>query len=214
MKKQEKAADALGHQYGAYKVTSEATVLANGTKVRTCSVCGKKESVSIAKLTPTIKLNVTSITLKVKQSTTKVTVSGLAKGDKVASWRSSNTKIVTVNNAGKITAQKKTGSAVLTVTLKSGKQAKVKVKVQKSDVKTTSISGLPKNVTLKVKGKMTLKPVLWPITSVQKISYKTSSKSIASVSSKGVITAKKPGKAKITVKAGSKKFVVTVVVTK
>ena len=202
------------HKYGAYKVTRDATALTNGIKVRSCSVCGNQESASIAKLNPIIKLNTTSITLKVKQSTTKVTVSGLAKGDRVAFWKSSNTKIVTVSNTGKITARKKTGSAVLTVTLKSGKKATVKVKVQKTDVKTKKISGLSKNITLKAKKKVTLKPVLSPITSVQKITYKTSNKAIATVSNKGVITAKKPGKVKITVQAGTKKFVVTVTVKK
>lgn len=202
------------HKYGAYKVTRDATALTNGIKVRSCRVCGNQESASIAKLNPIIKLNTTSITLKVKQSTTKVTVSGLAKGDRVAFWKSSNTKIVTVSNTGKITAQKKTGSAVLTVTLKSGKKAIVKVKVQKTDVKTKKISGLSKNITLKAKKKVTLKPVLSPITSVQKITYKTSNKAIATVSNKGVITAKKPGKVKITVQAGTKKFVVTVTVKK
>ena len=202
------------HKYGAYKVTRDATALTNGIKVRSCSVCGNQESASIAKLNPIIKLNTTSITLKVKQSTTKVTVSGLAKGDRVAFWKSSNTKIVTVSNTGKITAHKKTGSAVLTVTLKSGKKATVKVKVQKTDVKTKKISGLSKNITLKAKKKVTLKPVLSPITSVQKITYKTSNKAIATVSNKGVITAKKPGKVKITVQAGMKKFVVTVTVKK
>lgn len=202
------------HQYGEYTVRKEATALAAGIKVRTCGECGAEETVSIAKLTPTIKLNATSITLKVKQSTTKVTVSGLAKGDKVSSWKSSNTKIVTVTGAGKITAQKQAGSAVLTVTLKSGKKATVKVKVQKTDVKTTKISGLSKSITLKVKKKATLKPVISPITSVQKVTYKTSNKAIATVSGNGVITAKKSGKVKITVQSGSKKFVVTVTVKK
>lgn len=211
---QEKIPATGNHKYGNYQVTSEPTALAAGTKTRICSVCGNKETLSIAKLEPTIELNATSIKLKVKQSTTKVTVSGLAKGDSVASWKSSNPKIVTVNNAGKITAKNKTGSAVLTVTLKSGKQATVKVKVQKTEVKTTKISGLSKNITLKVKEKATLKPILSPITSVQKLTYKTSNKKVAAVSKKGVITAKKAGKAKITVQAGTKKFVVTVTVKK
>ena len=60
---------------------------------------------------------------------------------------------------------------------------------------------------------VTLKPVLDPITSQDKITYSTSNKSIATVSSKGVVIGKKAGTAKITVKAGSKKTVVTVKVT-
>ena len=94
------------------------------------------------------------------------------------------------------------------------KKKEVKVKVQKQEVKTTGISGLPPKVSLKAGKKCTLKPVLSPITSVQKVTYTTSDKTVASVSSKGVITAKKAGKVKITVKAGTKKSVVTITVKK
>ena len=48
-------------------------------------------------------------------------------------------------------------------------------------------------------------PELEPITCVQKAVYTSSNKKIATVSSKGVIKAKKKGKATITVKVGKKK---------
>lgn len=214
LKEQKTEGEATGHNFGEYKTTKAATALNTGVKTRTCGVCGKKETITIPKLKATIKLNVTSIVLKVGQSTTKVKVSGLAKGDSVASWKSGNTSLVKVTSSGKITAGKKTGSTTVTVTLRSGKKAVVKVKVQKSEVKTTRISGLSSKVTLKVKKRITLKPVISPITSVQKITYATSNKNIATVSSKGVITAKKAGKVKITVKSGSKKYVITVTVKK
>lgn len=214
LKEQKIEGEATGHNFGEYKTTKAATALNTGVKTRTCGVCGKKETITIPKLKATIKLNVTSIVLKVGQSTTKVKVSGLAKGDSVASWKSGNTSLVKVTSSGKITAGKKTGSTTVTVTLRSGKKAVVKVKVQKSEVKTTRISGLSSKVTLKVKKRITLKPVISPITSVQKITYATSNKNIATVSSKGVITAKKAGKVKITVKSGSKKYVITVTVKK
>ena len=214
LKEQKIEGEATGHNFGEYKTTKAATALNTGVKTRTCGVCGKEEIITIPKLKATIKLNVTSIVLKVGQSTTKVKVSGLAKGDSVASWKSGNTSLVKVTSSGKITAGKKTGSTTVTVTLRSGKKAVVKVKVQKSEVKTTRISGLSSKVTLKVKKRITLKPVISPITSVQKITYATSNKNIATVSSKGVITAKKAGKVKITVKSGSKKYVITVTVKK
>lgn len=214
LKEQKTEGEATGHNFGEYKTTKAATALNTGVKTRTCSICGKEEIITIPKLKATIKLNVTSIVLKVGQSTTKVKVSGLAKGDSVASWKSGNTSLVKVTSSGKITAGKKTGSTTVTVTLRSGKKAVVKVKVQKSEVKTTRISGLSSKVTLKVKKRITLKPVISPITSVQKITYATSNKNIATVSSKGVITAKKAGKVKITVKSGSKKYVITVTVKK
>lgn len=214
LKEQKTEGEATGHNFGEYKTTKAATALNTGVKTCTCGVCGKEEIITIPKLKATIKLNVTSIVLKVGQSTTKVKVSGLAKGDSVASWKSGNTSLVKVTSSGKITAGKKTGSTTVTVTLRSGKKAVVKVKVQKSEVKTTRISGLSSKVTLKVKKRITLKPVISPITSVQKITYATSNKNIATVSSKGVITAKKAGKVKITVKSGSKKYVITVTVKK
>ena len=214
LKEQKTEGEATGHNFGEYKTTKAATALNTGVKTRTCGVCGKEETITIPKLKATIKLNVTSIVLKVGQSTTKVKVSGLAKGDSVASWKSGNTSLVKVTSSGKITAGKKTGSTTVTVTLRSGKKAVVKVKVQKSEVKTTRISGLSSKVTLKVKKRITLKPVISPITSVQKITYATSNKNIATVSSKGVITGKKPGKAKITVKSGTKKIEITVTVKK
>ena len=214
LKEQKTEGEATGHNFSEYKTTKAATALNTGVKTRTCGVCGKKETITIPKLKATIKLNVTSIVLKVGQSTTKVKVSGLAKGDSVASWKSGNTSLVKVTSSGKITAGKKTGSTTVTVTLCSGKKAVVKVKVQKSEVKTTRISGLSSKVTLKVKKRITLKPVISPITSVQKITYATSNKNIATVSSKGVITAKKAGKVKITVKSGLKKYVITVTVKK
>ena len=158
----------------------------------------------------TIKLNLTSITLQQKQSTKAVKVT-MAKGDSVKSWTSSNKKIAKVDKNGMIKAAKK-GTAKITVTLKSGKKATVTVKVQTSKVATSKITGLKSKVTVKKGKTLTLKPVLSPITSQDKITYKTSNKSVATVSSKGVIKGKKKGTAKITVKAGKKSYVVTVTV--
>ena len=49
--------------------------------------------------------NTTSVTLKVKQSTTGLKITKMANGDSVASWKSSNTKVVKVSGNGKLTAQ-------------------------------------------------------------------------------------------------------------
>ena len=79
-------------------------------------------------------------------------------------------------------------------------------------IKTTKISGLKKSITIKKGAKTTLKPKLTPSNSTQKITYVSSNKKIATVSSKGVVVGKGKGKAKITVKSGTKSFVVTVMV--
>ena len=161
-----------------------------------------------------LKLNVTAVTLQRKQSTTGLKITGMAKWDSVASWKSSNTKIVKVSKTGKLTAQNKTGKATVTVTLKSGLSKKVTVKVQKAPVGTIKIAGLKKAVTL-AKGKtLQLKPVRQPFTCREKITYTSSNKKVVSVNSKGKIKALKPGKAKITVKSGKKKVVITVTVKK
>lgn len=200
-----------GHKFSSWKKISDATVFAKQKQKRTCSVCKKPDYRYVgSKVKATIKLNLTSITLQQKQSTKAVKVT-MAKGDSVKSWTSSNKKIATVDKKGTIKAVKK-GTAKITVTLKSGKKATVTVKVQTSKVATSKITGLKSKVTVKKGKTLTLKPVLSPITSKDKITYKTSNKSVATVSSKGVITGKKKGTAKITVKAGKKSYVVTVTV--
>ncbi len=208
-----------GHSFGPWAVTTKPTALKQGVETRTCKVCRKAETRNIKKLKATIKLNVKSIILKVKQSTTAIEVT-TAKGDSVKSWKSSNTKIAAVTSKGKITG-KKAGTAKITVTLKSGVKATVNVKVQKKAVVTSKLAVTGK--TVKIKGnKLTLKKgksetlvaALTPVTSQQKVTYKTSNKKIAAVNSKGKITAKKLGKAKITVQSGKKKVVITVTVKK
>ncbi len=207
---------ACGETYSAVlhnyvdKVTAAATVLTAGSRTHTCSVCGYGTTETIAKLTPTISVNVTSIPLKVKQSTTKVEVS-MGAGDYIVSWKSNKPKIAAVNSKGKITG-KKAGTAKITVTLKSGRTATITVKVQKAEVKTTKITNVSKKVTLKKGKKYVLSPTVTPITSLQKVTYVSANRKVATVTKKGVITAKKKGKVKITVKSGSKKKVITVTV--
>ena len=205
---------ALGHSWSGYVRTKEPTALASGIDTRTCRRCGQTESRAVAKLKPYIKVSASSIRLQTRQSTTKLKVTAMAAGDKVASWKSSNTKIVKVSKSGKLTAQKKTGRATITITLKSGLKKKISVTVQKKKVTTTKISGLKRKITLQ-KGKYTrLNPVITPITSQDKIKYTTSNKKVAAVSSKGTVKAVGSGTAKITVRSGSKKYTVTVTVPK
>ena len=199
------------HKY-TWKTTAKATVFRPAKQEGTCSLCGKKQTRNYgSKLKATIKLNVSSITLKRKQATTKVKVS-MAYGDSIKSWASSNKKIVTVDKKGKIKAGTKTGTAKITVTLKRGKKATLKVKVQTAKVKTTKISGLKKKLTIKKGKSVTLKPVGSPITSQEKVTYRSSNKKIATVSSKGVVKGRRKGTVTITVKSGkvTKKIKITV----
>ena len=207
------------HSYDSWKTTRESTVLNMGQQERICSVCKKKETKSIAKLKATISLNVSgTIPLKTKQTfTPKVT---MGKGDKVVSWKSSNKKVASVDKNGKVKGLKAGKTATITVQLASGLKKSFKVKVQKKNVATKSLkvvdAATGKKVSLKVslKRKQTLKlaATVSPITSKEKVKYSSSNKKVASVSSKGVIKAKKKGKATITVKSGKKTYRIKVTV--
>ena len=198
-----------GHKFGAWKTTHPADVFSVEKQSRSCSECGKEEEREVgSKLEKTITVSVSSFPLKMKQKTKVLKVTGLADGDSIVSWKSSNTKIVKVsgksNGTSTITAGKKTGKARITITLKSGLKKVITVSVQKNTVKTKKISGVSKNLKLKRKQKATLHPVIAPLTSIQKITYKSNNTKIVTVNSKGQITAKKKGTAVITVKSGNK----------
>ena len=199
------------HKWSSWKVTTAATVLKTGKKQRTCSYCKKKVTASIARLKPTLKLSMTSVILKKGQTTTAFKVTGLAKGDKVKSYRSSNTKIASVDSRGKIKGIR-IGSTRITVTLASGKKATVKVKVQKNAVATQKLTVSPSRISLKLKKTYKLKISRSPLTTVERITYRSSNSKVASVNSKGVITARKKGTATITVLSGKKKATVKITV--
>ena len=205
---------ANGHKFGAWTTTKSADVFSKEEQKRTCSICKKTETRTIGdKLKATISTNAASLKLKKKQSTTKFTVTGLAKGDYVTSITSSNNKIVTVtgnkNGTCKIKAGSKTGKATITIKLASGLTKQIKVSVQKKAVTCSKIKNVPKTIKLKKKQTYQLKPMIEPITCTDKAKYKSSNKKIAKVTS-GKITAVKKGKTKVTVVVGKKKFVCTV----
>ena len=200
------------------------TVFADGkTEGSHCSVCGTvlEKQNTIAKVPGTIYLTASSLKMKTGQSTTAFKATGFSEGDYVTAVTSNKpgtVKVTNVNKNGtfKLTAGKKKGSAVVTVTMASKKTASFKVTVQKAAVKTTKITTTTKSLTL-AKGatykKLASSITVTPVTSKEKVSYSSSNKKVATVSSKGVIKAKKAGTTKITVKSGKKKIVVTVKVT-
>lgn len=203
---------------GKWKTTKPATVYVQETQRIKCTICGKSEERTVgSKLKAMVKPNVSSVILKTKQSTKKFKVT-LAAGDSVASWKSSNKKIVTVsgkaNGICTIKAGKKTGTAKITIKTAAGATKTIKVKVQKKKVATSSIKQVPKKITIKKGKTYKLAPSIQPITSPDKVKYSSANKKVATVSGKGVIKGKKVGKSKITVKAGKKKVTCTVVVTK
>lgn len=198
-----------GHSFSAWKTTTGATVFAVAVQTRTCSGCGKKETRKTGKkLTPTMKVNVTALPLKTGQRTNVLKVTGLAKGDSVATWKSSNTNVIKVagrtNGTCTIAAGKRTGRATITITLKSGLKKNIAVTVQRAAVRTTKLSGIARTLNLKRRQTMTLKPVVTPLTSLQRVIYASSNRNVAVVNSRGKITAMRRGTAVITVRSGNR----------
>ncbi len=193
-----------------------ATVFKAGkTEGSHCKVCGKvlRKQASVAKLKPTISLTASSLKMKAGQSTTAFKAAGLAKGDYVTKVTSGNTGIVKVSYVTKkgtfrLTAGKKAGSTTVKVILASKKSASFKVTVQNGAVKTSKITVSTKSVTLK-KGttyrKLASSVKVIPVTSQEKVTYTSSNKKIATVTSGGVIKGLKKGTATITIRSGSKK---------
>lgn len=145
------------------------------------------------------ELNTTSKTLYTKGST-KTTLKVTTNLTDKITWKSSNTKVATVNSKGVVTAKAK-GTTVITA---SCGEYEVSCKVT---VKTPSLKLTKTSATVKV-GKTT--KIAAKATPSGKITYKSSNSKIATVSSKGVVKGKKKGTAKITVTCNGVKKVFTV----
>ncbi len=142
--------------------------------------------------------NVTATTLTIEKGETYQLKANRAD----AVWKSSSAA-VTVSSSGKIKGIKKGTAKITAVSGKSKASIQVTVGTKVSDVNVIKSA-----VALPVGAKSTIKPAVSPAdASNQAVTYRSKNVSIASVSKKGVITAKKAGQTKIIVQAadGSKK---------
>ena len=196
------------------------TGLVTAKKVGTATITveaknGKKAEVEVVvkKAPEKITLNAQSKELKpgetfqIKATLPKDTAS------RSITYTSSDPSVATVSTSGKITAKKK-GNTVITVQTYNGKKAQMKVDV-KVDVAVRTVSLSDKKLTLGAGEKYQLNASIRPKNATdQKLTYKASGNKVK-VTGKGLVTAKKPGKATITVKAGNgKKATVTITVKK
>ena len=107
------------------------------------------------------------------------------------------------------------GKAKIAITLTSGRKLTLTVKVTDplAPKKLTIKQG--KKATLKVGGKLKLAVRYKPVNARTKLTWKTSNRKVATVTSKGVVKAKKAGTAKITVTAANgKKATIKIIVKK
>lgn len=138
-------------------------------------------------------------TIKVKKAT------GLK--NKKVTYKSSNAKVAKVSGKGVVTAKKK-GTATITVTSASDKKVKATFKVTvKAKPKKSSITLKKKKATLALGKTRTIKVKKTTGLSSKKVTYKSSDKSVATVSKTGVVKAKKKGTATITVTSAVNKKV-------
>ena len=175
---------------GTVKVPSySAVVLVKGETVDNDSIY-EKVSVREAK---SIELSSTKMTIvKGETATLTATVKPDNAKDKTITWTSSDTKVATVDANGKITAEKG-GVATITVQTANGMKATCEVTVAEVTLNATK---MPLQVgkstkALKVKSKS--------ISDDKVVSWKSSDKKVATVTSKGKIKGIKKGTATITV---------------
>ena len=156
---------------------------------------GKVKSVAVTNL-PTKQLTLKkgkTFTLK-----SKVTVTG--KASKKVTYKTSNKKIATVNAKGKITAKKK-GTAKIYVISKANKKKKCTITVTVG-TPVTKVKLNKTKSTMTVGKKQTLKATVTPKKASSKaVVWKSSNKKVATVTSKGVVKAKKAGTVTITATA-------------
>ncbi len=156
-----------------------------------------------------IKLNKKSVKIGQKGTYQLVaTVTPSNATDATVTWKSSNSKVAKVDSNGLVTAKKK-GTATITATTSNGLTATCKIKVTKQ-VKVTSVKLNKKSKTLKVGKTYTLKAKVKPTdATIKDVTWKSSNKKVATVSSDGTVTAVKKGTATITVKTKDGKYKAT-----
>lgn len=163
--------------------------------VTVTAVNGIKASckVTVTQSVDKIKLNRNSKTLGVQETYTlkSTLVPKYGKTSKIT-WTSSDKKVVTVNSKGKLTA-KKTGTATITVRTGNGKTAECRITV-KNKPKSIKLTAEKKNLkpgkTLKLK-------VSRSSGSAGKVTFTSTNKDVATVSSSGKVKALKKGKTTI-----------------
>ena len=205
-------------QAKADAAAKEAAAAEEAARAAAKEAAAVEEAARIAAAKAAFRLNVAAnktVPVQLKKNVKKVKAT-LGEGDAIASVTSSNAKYVKAGFSGKtitLKGLKNRKSAVITVTTKLGAQISFTVKVQKKAVKTKSIK-VTKKVTVKAGQTLDLGVLITPVTTLDKLSFKTSSKKIVTVTKAGVIKARKAGTAKITIKSGKKKKTVKVKVEK
>ena len=201
------------------------TGVSKGTLTLTATSSEKTKSNTAVKQTITINVStkaLTKITLptgKIVEEKKSITLTptydpstGIEKG---VTWTSSNTKVATVDQNGKVTGVSK-GTVTITATSKSNTKIKgtTTVTVQTAASVATKVTILDSNnkalttsstVTISLGNVATFKAKVEPSTASQTVTWASSNTSIAKVDSTGKVTAVKQGVVTITAKTNNNK---------
>ena len=137
----------------------------------------------------------------------KATITPANAGNTNLKWYSSNKKVATVSQSGKVTARG-AGKAKIICEATDGSGVRAVCKITVKDKKITKIGLKKKKVTLKVGKKLTLKVKITPSSALnRKLKWTSSNEKVATVNSEGIVKARGKGQCIITCKAtdGSEK---------
>ena len=120
-------------------------------------------------------------------------------------WKSSKSKVATVNSGGLVTAQSE-GKAKIAVATKNKKKAMVTVKVVDPNKPTAVALNQKGTVTLHVGDTLQLQAALQSSTASSTFTWKSSRSKVASVNASGLVTAQKKGTCLIGVRTSNGKY--------
>ncbi|MDR2163579.1 MAG: Ig-like domain-containing protein [Clostridiales Family XIII bacterium] len=134
-----------------------------------------------------------------------ITIKGryLAKGDKVVRYKSSKKSVATISVKGKLKARKP-GKTTVTLTTKKGKKDTIKVVVTKKSYPAKSVK-MTRSKSINIGQTVRLSVSTKPAKTTSTISWRSSSRKIATVDAAGYITGKKIGKVTIRVRTSTGK---------
>ena len=187
---------------GYAEITATTT---SGSKTAVCKV-------SVVKPVKSISLSKTAIRIEVGEKLTlKATVKPTDATNKTVSWKSASSSIASVSSSGVVTG-KKLGTTTITVTTADGGFKKTcKVEVVK---KVTGVELNKSSATVYLGKTVSLKATVSPSGATNPaVTFTSSDKSIATVSSAGLVTPVKPGSVTITVTTADGSFTDTCKIT-
>lgn len=159
----------------------QATVnAASKTKATKITLNAKKQTIDIG---ATYQLSVKKVTPKT--------------ASKDVTWKSSDSKVATVDKEGVVTGIKK-GMAIITATSKTNSNVKATCKITVKDIKPTKVEISPSSKTLTVGDTYTFTAKVKPTNVSQEVKWSSSNNKVATIDKEGVVTAVKEGTTVIT----------------